>query len=167
VTAGDGRTRVAWGVARTAAAAGERTLFIGVEPEERDLNDRSRAVTKHGLAAVIAGDASLPQAVTHVRVDASAEVDVLMTKRQNGLPPALVESPRLAETIRRAAADYDLVVIDTPSLLERAEGVSVVSQVDGTVVVLSDHADRERLLALRERLSALRARAVGLVVARG
>jgi non-specific protein-tyrosine kinase len=166
VTAGEGRTKVAWGVAATAAAAGERTLFIGLEPEERDLDRQARAVTRHGLAAVVAGRATLPQAVTGVRVTESGNVDVLMEGSRNGRSPALVESPRLGETIREAAEDYDLVVIDTPSLLERAEGVSVVAEADGTVVVLSAHVDRERLVALRERLAAGHARAVGLVVSR-
>jgi Mrp family chromosome partitioning ATPase len=167
VTSGQGRSRVAWGLAATAAAAGERTLFIGLEPEQRDLNHQPRAVTANGLGAVLAGDATLSQAVTRVPVHGSGEVDVLIASSRNGHPLALGETPQLGDTVRDASAAYELVVIDTPSLLERAEGVPVISEADATVVVVSERVDREDAVALRERLAALHARAVGVVVSRG
>jgi Mrp family chromosome partitioning ATPase len=165
VGSGQGRSRVAWGLAATAAAAGERTLFIGLDPE-RDIDHRPLAVTD-GLGAVLAGDATLSQAVTRVPVYGSGEVDVLVASQRNGHPLALGGTPQLGETIRGASALYELVVIDTPSLLERAEGVPVISEADATVIVMSEHVDRDDAVALRERLAALRAHAVGVVVSRG
>lgn len=166
---GGGRSRVAWGLAATAAAAGERVLIIAVEPEAKDLNGEIQELDGNRLRALLAGDAALSEAVTPVPVpfDGTHQFDVVLGRASDGSSMTLAESPRLGDTLREAAGAYELVVIDTPSLLDHAEGIPLVTQADGTVVVVSDHADRERLIALRGRLEALRVRVLGLVVSRG
>jgi succinoglycan biosynthesis transport protein ExoP len=155
-----GRSRVAWGLATTAAAAGERALLIAVEPDARDLNGELRSVDRNRLGALLEGGATLSESVSPVELPAggSGKLDVV------GRPAV---DPSLGDALREAAAAYELVVIDTPSVLEGVEGMSVVTDADGTVVVLPDDTDRERLVALRGRLEALKARVVGLVLSRG
>lgn len=157
---GDGGSHVAFGLATTAAAAGGRALFIGLESERRG---EASKLGPDRLGAVLAGHAQLADAISPV--GSSKFLDFLVGQASNGRPMPL-SAQGLTTAVRQAAQVYDLVVIDTPSLLERADGVPVVSQADSTIIVVSDHVDREQLLALRERLDALQARVLGLVVSR-
>jgi capsular polysaccharide biosynthesis protein len=164
--AGSGaRSEVAYGLASTAAAAGQEALLIALEPNAKALNGSMSNGSGDRLEAVLAGSASLSDATRKVDLpsNGAGHLDLLSSKAANGRPAHLAPAP-LAQAIRDAAAKYELVVIDTPSVLERAEGLDVVSDADGTVVVVPDRADREQLLALRGRLEALRARVVGVVV---
>lgn len=169
VTGSEDRTVLASGLATTAAAAGEHVLLISLEPERNVLDAVFGQVVTPGLRAVLAGDATLPQAVSRRTDphDPSRGLDLLLGQARNGSHRALAESPRLGDTVREAAALYELVVVDTPSLLERAEGVPVVSEADGTVVVVAERAQRDQLVALRERLEALDVPLVGVVIRRG
>jgi capsular polysaccharide biosynthesis protein/Mrp family chromosome partitioning ATPase len=157
---GDGGSHVAFGLATTAAAAGGRALFIGLESERRG---EASKLGPDRLGAVLAGHAQLADAISPV--GSSKFLDFLVGQASNGRPMPL-SAQGLTTAVRQAAQVYDLVVIDTPSLLERADGVPVISQADSTIVVVSDHVDREQLLALRERLDGLQARVLGLVVNR-
>jgi polysaccharide biosynthesis transport protein len=159
------RSQVAWGLSTTAAAAGQRALLIALEPDTKAFNGSLGNGSGNRLEALLAGSATLSEAASRVELpsNGSGRLDLLASHSGNGKLTALVTS-RLSDTIRDAASRYELVVIDTPSVLEGVEGLGVVSDVDGTVVVLPERPDRERLLALRSRLEALRARVIGVVV---
>jgi capsular polysaccharide biosynthesis protein len=161
------RSRVAYGLASTAAASGARALLISMDPDREALNG---AVDGSGdrLAALLAGEATLPEATSTVELPSnrSGQLDVVAGEVSNGRPAGVIESSRLSDAVKNAAAAYELVVIDTPSVLEHVEGLPVVSEADGTLVVLPAHPDREQLVALRGRLDALRAHVVGVVIGR-
>jgi capsular polysaccharide biosynthesis protein len=160
------RSDVAWGLAATAAATGQRALLIAVQPQMKVLNGHlGEAAAEHRLDALLAGDATLAEAASPAQLgsNGSGHLDVVTSGPANGRPSELAFSPRLGDAIREAAAAYELVVIDTPSVLERIEGLAVVSEADGTLVVLPERPDRDKLLALHARLEALRARVVGVV----
>jgi capsular polysaccharide biosynthesis protein len=162
-----GRSRVAYGLAATAAASGRHALLISMDPDRNALNGSD--VSGDRLGALLAGDAELPEAAESVEVTARrpGHFDVLAGNVANGRPSDPADASRLGEALSSAAATYELVVVDTPSVMERGEGLPVVAQADATVVVVPPHADREQVAALRSRLDALRAHVAGVVVGRG
>jgi capsular polysaccharide biosynthesis protein/Mrp family chromosome partitioning ATPase len=162
------RSRVAYGLAATAAASGQRALLISMEPQRKSLNGSLRNASGDRLRALLAGDATLSEAASTVemRSKQSGQLDVVLGDGADGGPAAEMNAARLGDAIRDAATSYELVVIDTPSVFERVEGLPVVSAADGTVVVLPAHADRDDVVALRGRLEALRAHVVGVVLGR-
>jgi Mrp family chromosome partitioning ATPase len=92
-------------------------------------------------------------------------MDVLFA---GGIPPDpsdLMQSDRMADLLREAKEQYDLVVIDTPPAAIVSDAIPLITLVDGVVVVtrlgntLRDHARR-----LRQQLDHLDAPLLGLVV---
>jgi capsular polysaccharide biosynthesis protein len=164
-----GRSRVAYGLAATAAASGRHALLISMDPDRKALNGSAVNASDDRLGAVLAGDATLPEAADTVEApsDRPGRLDVVAGAVANGRRSELIDSSRLGEAVTNAAAAYELIVIDTPSVLERVEAMPVVSAADATVVVLPAHADREQVEALRGRLDALRAHVAGVVLGRG
>jgi Mrp family chromosome partitioning ATPase/capsular polysaccharide biosynthesis protein len=71
-------------------------------------------------------------------------------------PPALLASPAMRELLRSAAADFDYVLIDAPSL-QVSDAVPLLGAVDGIVIVTrlehTREASAERLMALLSRSS--------------
>jgi capsular polysaccharide biosynthesis protein len=161
-----GRSRVAYGLAQTAAASGRRALLISMDPDSKALDGAQATASDDRLGAVLAGDATLPDAVDTVQVASNrpGRLDVVAGAGANGRK---IDSSRLGEAVTDAAAAYELVVIDTPSVLERVEALPVVSAADATVVVMPPHADRAQVIALRGRLEALRAHVAGVVLGHG
>jgi Mrp family chromosome partitioning ATPase len=51
-------------------------------------------------------------------------------------PYSLFKTDRIREVVAQAREHADLVVVDTPALLQAAEGQVISSGVDGTVLVL-------------------------------
>jgi capsular polysaccharide biosynthesis protein len=162
-----GRSRVAYGLAATAAASGRHALLISMDPDRDALNGTD--VSGDRLDALLAGDAQLPEVAETVEVAARppGHFDVLAGSIANGTPSEPVDASRLGDALSAAAATYELVIVDTPSVLERVESLPIVSEADATVVVVPPHADREQVAALRSRLDALRAHVTGVVLGRG
>ena len=71
-------------------------------------------------------------------------------------PPALLASPTMRELLRSAAADYDYVLIDAPSL-QVSDAVPLLGAVDGIVIVTrlehTREASAERMMTLLSRSS--------------
>jgi Mrp family chromosome partitioning ATPase len=81
-------------------------------------------------------------------------------------PPAMFSAPTLPSVLERVAADYDIVLIDSPPLLPVSDTLPLLSLVDGTLLVCrmgtTSVDGAERVLNLISRVP--NARILGLVV---
>jgi capsular exopolysaccharide synthesis family protein len=82
-------------------------------------------------------------------------------------PAELIDSPRMAALIEQLAQQFDMVLLDTPSLLAVTDAVVLAEAVDGVVLVVGRaQARREAVRAARQRLADVKARSIGVVVNR-
>jgi capsular exopolysaccharide synthesis family protein len=168
---GDGKSTVAWNLASTAAGSGARVLLMEADLRHpaiaASLNLRGRS----GLSTVLAGEASLEDAIQQIPVQAKATdlglrtVDVLLAGPLPPNPAELLESNRMREVIEGAERSYDLLVIDTPPASVVADAIPLLTQVGGVIVVgRLTKTTREAAVHLRNQLRNLDARILGVVV---
>jgi capsular exopolysaccharide synthesis family protein len=117
-----------------------------------------------GLSSVLKQEATLDEAVQESKTPG---VQVLTSGPLPPNPAELIDSPRMAALIEQLAQQFDMVLLDTPSLLAVTDAVVLAEAVDGVVLVVGRaQARREAVRAARQRLADVKARSIGVVVNR-
>lgn len=162
---GEGKTTVSYNLAKSAAALGTRVLLVEADlrrgTQIGSLLDRADP----SLADVLIGEAAMEDAVRSIEVGPKGVLDVLIA---GDVPPPnageLIESHAMESLLERAAANYELVVIDTPPLTLIADAIPLLTQVDGVIVVgRVGTSRRDTVEHLRAKLHSLRAPVLGVV----
>ena len=130
--AGEGKSTAAANLALTVADLGRRVLLVDGDLRRPGLANLLGIDGTIGLADVLAGGATLEQAVQRSVADA---IDVLPAGTLPSNPNELAQSAAMDEFLDLVAADYDLVIIDTPPLLAVSDAAVLSQRVGGTVVV--------------------------------
>jgi chromosome partitioning protein len=156
---GVGKTTTAVNLAACVAEAGYRTLLVDVDPQ-------ANASVGLGLAkdsdpsiyAVLAGDATLTQAIRPTAID-----QLSIVPSGPDLAGANVELPRLADSetrlrdaLRDAVADYDFVLLDCPPSLGPLTINALVAADRVIVPVQTEYFALEGLAGLLDTLDLIR-----------
>ena len=169
---GDGKSTVALHLAFAAADAGTRTLLIEADLRRPTLARALRVPAAPGLTNVLTGSATLRSATRSLRVPGRGEratapraLDVVLSGPIPPNPTDLLESERLRQVVHESESEYDLVIIDTPPTSVVSDAIPLVSQTSGVIVVVrSDKTNRDGLRQLRDQLTNLDARLLGVVL---
>jgi polysaccharide biosynthesis transport protein len=70
----------------------------------------------------------------------------------------------LRNLLNRLRTEFDMILIDTPPLLQVADARLICNQADGTVLVISQHTHRDVALLVRQRLADDRSRLLGTIL---
>lgn len=161
----DGKTTVCANLAVTAALAGRRVLAI-----DGDLDGRGLSFLllggEHGGAGLIEalrGTSTLPAAVVQVDLPGGRSLDVLRGGAADAGVGELLAGGRTRDLLTALQADYDLVLVDVPPLLQVAYAAGLVRAADAAVVVVPHDSTETRLTDLAERLEFLQVPVLGYV----
>ncbi len=140
---GDGKTTVARHLAEAAARLGSRVLLLEVDLRHPTLARQLDMQPGPGLADVLIGATSIGEATHPVELEAppgegaaGRTLDVLAAGAV--LPPnpgELTESRAMDAVLEQTKSAYDLVVIDSPPLAAVSDAFSLLTKVDGVVIV--------------------------------
>ena len=173
-SSGDGKTTVAWSLAKVGAAMGRRVLLI-----EADLRHPTLTGLAHspGLVGVLVGGASLHEAIATVDVSGghaadglppdpdTPHLDVLHAGAAPPNPAALLETRTMLDLLAQAEEEYDLVVVDTPPLLLVPDAIPLIGHANAIIMVARvNKSTRDQVGALNDQLRKLGHELVGLVV---
>ncbi len=151
---GDGKSTVAANLALAAARQGNRVLAI-----DADFGDQSLSrlllpfeAPTSGIVACVAGQVDTSEAV--YVVESSPQHALHLMPRGSGLvtAPEFFHRSDVGEFLARMSREYDLVVLDTPPLLQVAYATTLLGLADSAVVVVSHDTATSQLEALRDRL---------------
>jgi succinoglycan biosynthesis transport protein ExoP len=161
--AGDGKTTIARRVAEAAARSSSRVLLLEMDLRHPTLAERLGLPAGPGIVDVLIGASRMNEAIRSIAVETtqtrggSAErtLDVLVAGAAMPTNPGgLLESQAMEAVLTHARSAYDLVVIDTPSLTSVSDAFSLLTKVDGAVIVgRIAHSQRETAERLSEALS--------------
>jgi succinoglycan biosynthesis transport protein ExoP len=130
-TAGDGKTTVAASLARICAADGLRVLVIETDMRRPRLAAmlglRSRASS---LEAVLRGQAGFEEAVM---VDEPSGLHCLCSDHSSSHPQSLLRSPAFARLVERARSEYQLVILDSPPVMQVADAILLTGHADAVL----------------------------------
>lgn len=169
---GEGKSTVAWNLAAANANAGNRVLLIEAELRRPTLVREFKLQRSPGLVQILAEGAAPADVIrrisgpTEVNGDgAGPGMDVIVA---GGIPPNptdLLDSARMAELIRTAEQEYDLVVIDTPPVSVVSDAIPLLKMADGVIAVtLLGTTSRDAAAHLRKQLDSLGANFLGVVI---
>jgi polysaccharide biosynthesis transport protein len=171
---GDGKSTVAWNLARTAAALSPDAAVLLVDADLR----RPRVAVlsgedpSPGLAELLTRDLHPDTAIRTVRIpqpNESAAQLLNVYVLPAGIPPPnpaeLLESHKMRELLADLEARFDLVIIDAPPTSVVSDAIPLMARVSGVLVVVRlRHTSRNLAAALRTQLHELGAPCLGLVV---
>ncbi|MEQ8964379.1 MAG: exopolysaccharide transport family protein [Azospirillaceae bacterium] len=153
---GEGKSDVVAGLARLAAIDGLNVLVIDADIHHPAQSRRLEAVRsilpedRHGATGI--GDVGV------TGIDRRVGLRLLQLWGDDGLARAPSSKAEWRDLLDRARDHYDLTIIDTPPLLQVADGLIPSSASDAVVLVAVDHRTEERDL----REAAARCRAAGV-----
>jgi polysaccharide biosynthesis transport protein len=171
---GEGKTTLAWNLARIEAASGSRVLLVEADLRRPSLAKSLEANGAAGLSDLLASDqAQLQDLIQPVDFADGADqegerergaVDVLFAGSPPANPAELLDSERMQAILEVIPDRYDLVIVDTsPTVV--SDAMPILDYVGGVIVVgrLGLSTD-ESLIGLREQLDHLHAPTLGVVV---
>lgn len=161
---GDGKSTILSNLAVVMGQSGRRVLVIDCDlrrPFQHNLFDVSN---KHGLTDVLLGDMTAEEAIQGTSYP---RLEVITSGELPPNPTELLGSPQMAEFLDAMKAEYDMVLIDTPALYSVIDAAVLVPLVESVVLVVAkSQSHRDALVAVREQLSSVRAKAINVVINR-
>jgi capsular exopolysaccharide synthesis family protein len=161
---GEGKTTVAFRLARAYAEVGVTTLLVEGDLRRPVLAARLGLPDSLGLTNLLVSNDYVHRVVTTLAVG-SGELDVMTAGPCPPNPQELLESDRMGVVMSELRSRYDMIVIDAPPVLSVADTASLVRHVGGLVIVsrlgVTTTDDMRRL---RSQLRLLDARPLGIVV---
>jgi Mrp family chromosome partitioning ATPase len=151
---GSGKSAVAAHIAAAAAGSSVRALLIEADPRGSRLRDvLSPEAGGSPLSSVLENQRTdLDSVVTRVPLNGDDRLgfDALLAGADPDSAVDLFDSPRMRGLLDEAGEDYDLVILDAPSVTHVTDAVALMRDVDGVVIVARlgrDSKDRAQQLA--------------------
>jgi Mrp family chromosome partitioning ATPase/capsular polysaccharide biosynthesis protein len=178
--AAEGKSTVVRNFALALHEAGRRVAVIDADLRKPSLARLFGAQTSGGFTQVLAGERSVDEVITRLRVESSG-VEALERMTRPGAPggngaplaqtdsltlidagpqppnpPAVLESIAMREFLREVADRYDVVLLDTPPLLEVSDAIPLMGQVDAVLLAVrvgtTDRRGAQRAMETIERV---------------
>jgi polysaccharide biosynthesis transport protein len=146
---GEGKTTTASNLAAALAQTGQNVLALSADLRRPKLHRYFALDDEPGLSDLLAGNASFESAAKK----AGDNLRVVPSGSPTSQPAELLESPRLAELLKRAREAFDFVIIDLPPILGLADTLVVAPLVDAVLVVAE--AERTTQTAIRHSVDHL------------
>jgi len=143
--------------------SGRKVIVVDADLRRPALHKIFSLPNEMGLSSVLNQQVTLDEAVQ----DSFPGVWVLTSGPLPPNPAELLGSPQMAALIEQLAQQFDVVLLDTPSLLAVSDAAVLTATVDGVVLVVERaQARREAVQATLQHLADVKARCVGVVVNR-
>lgn len=162
--AGDGCSTTALNLAMMMARTGRPTLVIDANMRKPEMHKGFGVPQSPGLAEVLTRKADLKQAVVPSN---ALNLSILPAGNADVPGQALLSQATLGEIFKSARERFELIVVDTPPILDYPDALHVCKVVDGVLLVVSTHgASRRDQQEARRLLERVEARILGMVLNR-
>lgn len=169
---GDGTTTLAANTAFAAAQEGHRVLAIDADIQGQGLSrlllGRAVAIdgadsTAEGLSNMLRSRSSGDTIQRVMGTSAGGTLSLLGPGTATRRRDDVFRSEQILATLESIQDQFDLVIIDVPSILHFAYADALVRSSGGVVVVVRHHSEASRLRQVRDRLALLGVRPIGYV----
>lgn len=159
---GDGKTVSAANVALAAGTSGRNVLLVDCDFGDPALTRllKNGAVGK-GLTDIVDGDDTLADVIHVIPVSGKSAIDLLTRGLQPTSAPRFFRGKGVETFFEQVRSIYDLVIIDSPPILQVAYSRSLVELCDGVLMVVRHGSPIGRLEEAVERLEVVGTRPSG------
>jgi succinoglycan biosynthesis transport protein ExoP len=163
---GDGKTTVVSNLAIALAEIGRKVLVIDADlrrPRQHKIFD---VPNDAGLSTLLKSLESKPDAWTDlIRETKIPGLSILPSGPATQAAANLLYSPRLTELLAKVKREYDMVLVDTPPMLQMTDARVVGRMMDAVILVArAERTTRDALIAATKRLGEDRIRVLGTIL---
>ena len=164
---GDGKSTVAAALAQYAASiAHQRTALIDCDIHQRTLSKRFAPTASHSFAQAVTGTLT-PADVMTVPDGCAFSLCTAPAKENTLSSIEMLMSPGMTNFVKATGRKHDLVVLDTPGMLNNVEARALVSLADIVILVVDARSTTvENIAAARELVPGLEDKLIGVVLNR-
>ncbi|GGI46111.1 tyrosine-protein kinase YwqD [Paenibacillus marchantiophytorum] len=159
---GEGKTTTAINLAVAYAQIGKKVLLLDADLRNPSIHMVFNKENTVGLTTYLGSETSMEESIQ----DSFIENLWIMTSgagRQN--PSELLASKRMAALLTDFKAGYDLVIVDTPSVLTLTDAKLLAAQCDGVLLVVEyGKVKRNMAKKVKEELMMANAKLIGVVL---
>jgi len=158
----DGKTTTAANLAVTFAQQGMRVLIIDCDMRKARLHNMFALSREPGFSQLLARQATVEQVVQQTAIE---NLSLIAAGLLPANPSELLGSAIARTTIESLAAEYDIVILDTPPVHVAADALILGSMANGVLLVLrAGYSEREAAQEALHRLLNVGAHVVGAVL---
>lgn len=160
----EGKSTVAISLAISLALADRRVALIECDLRRPRTAKRLGLDGSTGTTSVLVGHVSLEDALQTYR---DTNLQVLVAGPIPPNPAELLQSASMEKLLRDLRNAFDVVILDSPPLLPVTDAAILTAAADGAILVVRHaHTTRDQLTHAIDRLDAVDAKALGIVVNR-
>ena len=166
---GEGKTTVVANLAMAMASSGKRVLTISADLRKPSLYAYFPEASRAGLLDVLSGRRDLTDATGFVSLNGSSatggRLGVLATDSRFRDPARLFESADIGLVLDEARLEYDVILVDSPPLLQTPEASIIAGLADANLIVgRAGSLTRDDAHRALERLATANAKTLGVIV---
>ena len=158
---GDGKSTTAVNLAIAAAQTGRKVAIVSADLHRPAIERLLSLPTQAGLSEYLLEESEAILA----EVPSIPNLTAVSSGRPVDTPAELLASGRVSELVKLLEENHDLVLFDTPPVLNASDSLALASRVDGVIVVSdSRNTDCADLEQLRDDMQLVGARIIGSVL---
>jgi len=163
--AADGKTTSTTNIAIAAAEIGKRVLVIDADLRRPRIHEVFDLPNDRGLSNVLIEQLPEDRMQSCIQQTGIPGLDVLTSGSAIESAPHLLYSPTLGVLLRAVQSKYDLVLIDTPPMLQMPDARVVGALADAVVLIVrASQTDRPTFLAAQQRFQQDRTALLGTIL---
>lgn len=161
---GEGKTTTISNLAVTYAQEGKKVLLIDADLRKPSLHRVFSQINHQGLSSLLIGHSSIQESVQKTSID---NLWLLPSGPVPANPSELIDSSGMRELLHQIKDQYDVILVDTPSVLSVSDSVIVSALCDGVIMVAAaGKVKKDHLKKAKEQLDHVNARMLGIVLNR-
>ncbi|RDW20398.1 CpsD/CapB family tyrosine-protein kinase [Oceanobacillus chungangensis] len=159
---GEGKSTTAANLAVSIAQQKDKVLLIDANLREPIIQDIFKISNETGLTNVLEGSTLLKQAISRTDIK---NLDVLTSGSSVLNPTEILGGDAMMNLLNEASAQYNVVLIDSPTILSSTETRVIANQCEGVVLVL-EHGKTEIETAIESKriLELAHANLLGVII---
>lgn len=138
----EGKTTMACNLAIVYAEKGLKVVLLDLDLRQPAIHKLFHFHNKVGLVDYVKGDADIEDIVHHCK-----GVDVISAGSHTPFPGKILGSDKMKQLVEELKKEYDYVLLDTPPVLVVSDAYLVGHDVDGFLVICSQHVSKKKDVA--------------------
>jgi capsular exopolysaccharide synthesis family protein len=159
---GDGKSTTTANLAVSMAQQKEKVLLIDANLREPAIHFVFKLDNSTGLTDVLSGNASFEDVVYQTEI---GKLTVLTSGQVASNPAELLGSEQMQELFKRALQEYDVILVDSPPVMEVTDTKLLANKSDGVILVISQgRTELEKAVEAKKALDFAKANIYGVIL---